>query len=200
MLVVNAPQFAERAEILWEKGTNRAAFSRKEVDHYNWIDIGSSFLPSEITAAFLFAQLENLDRIQERRKEIWWKYQEAFFSTHRKGGISDQKFSLERENIYKTISDSLPEGTKVREGGIPLYATNNAHMFYLVFEEAVARAAYIQNIGNQGILVISHYLPLHLSPFYKHKYKKKCFPQAEHYAGCLLRLPLYYELGNGDQV
>ena len=113
MLVINATQFAKRAEIIWEKGTNRAVFFRGKVDKYGWVDIGSSFLPSEVIAAFLWAQIEHLDNIQEKRKKIWCQYFDGLKETAVHGSFK------------------LPQ--------IPHYATNNAHMFYLVFESLEKR-------------------------------------------------------------
>ena len=183
MLVVNDPKLAERAEVLWEKGTNRAAFSRQEVDHYTWLDLGSSFLPSEITAAFLYAQLESLDVIQQRRMEIWLAYQAAFTSqmgSAKKGYLG---------NIVSALS-----GLKVRLPEVPVYSSNNAHLFYLVFEKAEIRTLFIQRLQQLGIMAISHYQPLHLSPFYKNKHDGRALPQAIKYSECLVRLPLFYDL------
>jgi dTDP-4-amino-4,6-dideoxygalactose transaminase len=200
MLVVNDPQFDERAEVIWEKGTNRTAFSRGEVKLYQWIDVGSSFLPSEITAAFLFAQLENLDSIQQRRKEIWKKYLHEF-SPFLKSWTTDlPSNSHHKSEIYTVVTDAIPDGSKVRIGIIPSYATNNGHMFYLVFEEKSVRTAYIQKLEEQGILAIFHYVPLHQSPYYKNNHKGRTLPFAEHYGDCLVRLPLYYELGVKERV
>ena len=123
MLVINDPQFEKRAEIIWEKGTNRSSFFRGEVDKYGWVDIGSSFLPSEIIAAFLWAQLENLDKIQERRKEIWDKY-------------------------YLSIKDWGVKNN-FRLPFIPNYSSNNAHMFYLVSDSLKHRSRLINNLKNQ---------------------------------------------------
>ena len=196
MLVVNDLQFAKRAEILWEKGTNRAAFSRKEVDHYNWIDIGSSFLPSEITAAFLYAQLENLVLIQQRRKQIWEKYQNAF-SNHYNKQVAEQQPDdvFGKGDIFQAVVQALPIHSSSKGPMIPPYATNNSHIYYRLFDKADSRTAYIQRLRPQGILAIFHYLPLHKSPFYKDRYDGRILAHAEHYSSCLVRLPLYFELG-----
>ena len=170
MLVVNNNSYQKRAEIIWEKGTNRSAFFRGEVDKYNWVDIGSSFLPSEVTAAFLWAQLENLDRIQSKRLQLWRRYYEA----------------LNTEDIKHTLH--LPV--------IPKYATNNAHIFYFVTSNTQQRDEIIQRLKSKGILAVFHYISLHASPFYKSKvrYENQNFSNSERYTECLLRLPLFFEL------
>jgi len=173
LLVVNDDRFIRRSEIIWEKGTNRAEFFRGEVNKYGWLDIGSSFLPSEIVAAFLWAQLENLDSIQKRRKEIYQNYL---------NGLKDWAASL---NI------SLPV--------IPDYATNNGHMFYLVFNNADQRDALIIHLKEKGIYAVFHYLSLHKSEYYRDKYTGKELIWADKYSNCLVRLPFYYELSNEDQ-
>lgn len=169
MLVINDKQFANRAEIIWEKGTNRASFFRGEVDKYGWVDIGSSFLPSEIIAAFLWAQIEHLDDIQTKRKQIWNQYFE---------GLKD----LKDECNFR-----LPQ--------IPPYATNNAHMFYLVFESLEKRNESIKNLKDKNIYSVFHYLSLHKSPYYSDKYMGKELIWSNQYSDTLLRLPFYYELG-----
>lgn len=168
MLVINDAQFSNRAEIIWEKGTNRSAFFRGEVDKYGWVDIGSSFLPSEIIAAFLWAQIEQLKKIQEKRKVIWNQYYDGLKET----ALNDN---------FK-----LPQ--------IPNYATNNAHMFYLVFESLEKRNECITRLKNKGIHAVFHYLSLHKSPFYEDKYIGEDLFWSNHYSDKLLRLPFYYEL------
>jgi dTDP-4-amino-4,6-dideoxygalactose transaminase len=170
MLVVNDPSMIGRAEIIREKGTNRSSFFRGEVDKYSWVDIGSSFLPSEIIAAFLWAQLENLDDIQEKRKAIWQKYWLGL-----KG--HPDKFKLPF---------------------IPTYATNNAHMFYMVYPDLTARTKAITDCRTEGILTIFHYLSLHKSAYYTNKHDGRDLPNSDRYTDCLLRLPLYYELSDGQ--
>ncbi|WP_029904780.1 dTDP-4-amino-4,6-dideoxygalactose transaminase [Prevotella sp. 10(H)] len=172
MLVINDNKFEERAEIIWEKGTNRSAFFRGETDKYGWVDVGSSFLPSEVIAAFLWAQLENLEDIQKKRLEIWTKYNE---------GLKD----FARENNIK-----LPS--------IPEYATNNAHMFYLVCESLEQRSSIIAHLKSKNILSVFHYLSLHTSPFYKDKHDGRTLAQCDRYADTLVRLPLYYDLTEED--
>ncbi|WP_426060956.1 dTDP-4-amino-4,6-dideoxygalactose transaminase [Hymenobacter sp. B1770] len=167
MLAINDPGLMQRAEIIREKGTNRSSFFRGEVDKYGWVDLGSSFLPSDIIAAFLFAQLENLADIQARRKAIWRAYYDAFFP-------------LAAQGI------GLPM--------LPDYATNNGHLFYLVCRSLAERTALIEHLKALHILPVFHYLSLHTSPFYASKHDGRALPWADHYTDCLVRLPLYYEL------
>lgn len=167
MLVVNDERFIARAEIIWEKGTNRAAFFRGDVDKYGWIDVGSSFLPSEIIAAFLWAQLEALEDIQARRKEIWNAY-------------------------YTALRPMENEGVKLPQ--IPGFGTNNAHMFYMVMPGLEARTALIQTLRKQDIHLVFHYQSLHQSRFYSEKYAGLSLPNSDRYSDCLLRLPFYYSL------
>jgi dTDP-4-amino-4,6-dideoxygalactose transaminase len=168
MLVINDDRFLRRSEIIWEKGTNRAEFFRGEINKYGWFDIGSSFLPSEIIAAFLWAQIENLKEIQNRRRELWNRYYDGLKQYTEKGHFS------------------LPE--------LPGYATNNAHMFYLVCNSMNERNFLIHQLREKGILAIFHYLSLHKSDYYLKASKMESLPNAENYEDCLLRLPLYYEL------
>lgn len=173
MLVVNDKRFMERAEIIWEKGTNRAAFWRGEVNKYGWVDVGSSFLPSEITAAFLFAQLEHLDAIQNRRKEIWKRYYDAL--------------------------KPLAEAGHFQLLKIPPYATNNAHCFFLVMPNVESRDKLIAHLKSKGILAVFHYISLHSSPYYTDKHDGRVLPNSDHYSECLVRLPLFFELTEEDQ-
>lgn len=168
MLVVNDERYYKRAEIIWEKGTNRAEFFRGEVDKYGWVDIGSSFLPSEIISAFLFAQLENLDIIQARRKKIWQFY-------------------------YETLK-TLEEQGRVLLPHVPDYSTNNAHLFYLVCHNLEERSSLIRHLDKNGVHAVFHYMPLQKSPFYSEHHDGRELPNAGHYADCLVRLPLFYEL------
>lgn len=172
MLVVNDEQFVKRSEIIWEKGTNRSAFFRGEIDKYGWVDMGSSFLPSEIVAAFLWAQLENLDDIQQKRISLWKHYYQ-----HLK--------PLQDKGIFQ-----LPF--------VPDYATNNAHMFYVVCRNIEERTSIISKLRENEIHAVFHYLSLHKSPFYKDKHDGRELLQTDKYADTLLRLPMYYELGEGD--
>jgi dTDP-4-amino-4,6-dideoxygalactose transaminase len=168
MLVINDERFFKRAEIIREKGTNRSAFFRGETDKYSWVDIGSSFLPSDINAAFLMAQLENLEQIQNRRKQIWQLYYESL----EKSGSS---------GVFK-----MPY--------LPAYATNNAHMFYIVCKSANNRQALIKHLKTKGIMPVFHYLSLHKSSYYADKHDGRILAQSDRYSDCLVRLPFYYEL------
>ena len=168
MLAINDEKFINRAEIIWEKGTNRSSFFRGEVDKYGWVDIGSSFLPSEIIAAFLWAQLENLENIQSVRKSHW-------------------------ENYYSELKDWAEEN-EIQLPKIPSYATNNAHMFYLVCKSLEQRSALIEHLKKNEILAVFHYLSLNNSPFYMEKHDDRNLIESDRYADCLLRLPLYYKV------
>jgi dTDP-4-amino-4,6-dideoxygalactose transaminase len=172
MLVINDDRFVRRAEIIWEKGTNRAEFFRGEIDHYNWVDIGSSFLPSEIAAAFLWAQLENLDEIQKKRKEIWNSYWQ---------GLKDWAVAADVHLPF-----------------IAAYGSNNAHSFYLICKNLEQRTALIGKLKENNILAVFHYLSLHKSPFYQGKHDGRELPESDRYADCLVRLPFYYELSGKD--
>lgn len=168
MLVINDEQFIKRSEIIWEKGTNRSAFFRGEIDKYGWVDVGSSFLPSEIVAAFLYAQLEHLDEIQAKRIELWNLYYEQLKPLAEKGLIQ------------------LPE--------LPLYATNNAHIFYILFPDVEKRNKCINHLKEKNILSVFHYLSLHKSPFFHQKHDGRELHETGRYSETLLRLPMYYEL------
>jgi dTDP-4-amino-4,6-dideoxygalactose transaminase len=168
MLAINDERFIHRAEIIWEKGTNRAEFFRGEVNKYGWVDTGSSFLPSEVIAAFLWAQLENLDDIQNRRKALWQQYYDGLKPLAEKG-------------FFK-----LPE--------VPDFATNNGHMFYLVCNSLEDRTKLIAHLKANDILAVFHYLSLHSSEYYTPKHDGRELPNCDMFADCLVRLPLFYEL------
>lgn len=168
LIAVNDEAFNLRAEIIREKGTNRSQFFRGEVDKYSWVDMGSSFLPSDIIAAFLFAQLEELKNIQDKRKQIWQTYYQGLTS-------------LANEGYFR-----LPY--------IPSYATNNGHLFYILCHSLDERQNLIDFLKENGILAIFHYVPLHSSLFYKGKHNVGEFPNCEIYNRSLLRLPLFYDL------
>lgn len=172
MLVVNDPNLVQRAEIIWEKGTNRSAFFRGEVDRYGWVDVGSSFLPAEIVAAFLYAQLENLPIIQAKRKHIWQTYY-----TQLQELAADGHFALPYQ---------------------PDDAGNNAHMFYVVCPNLDDRTALITHLRHADIHAVFHYLSLHKSPFYAPLHDGRTLPNCDFYADCLVRLPMYYELSDAD--
>lgn len=166
LLIINEEKFIKRAEIIWEKGTNRVEFHRGEVNKYGWVDIGSSFLPSEIVAAYLYAQINNLENIQKKRKWIWNYYNENLSS------------------IRNLIEFPL----------IPNYATNNGHLFYLIMENIKQRQAFLDHLKNKGILSVFHYQSLHNSPFYHSKHDSRDLLNADKYSQQLVRLPLFYEL------
>ena len=169
LLTINDERFIRRSEILWEKGTNRAEFFRGAVNKYGWVDMGSSFLPAEINAAFLWAQLENLDDIQAKRKKIWEQYFAGLQGLAAKGYVR------------------LPQ--------IPGYATNNAHMFYLICRNLEERTGLIAHLKANGITAPFHYLSLHKSEYYlNHCDLRPELPNCDMYADCLFRLPMYYEL------
>jgi dTDP-4-amino-4,6-dideoxygalactose transaminase len=172
MLCINDEKYNERAEIIREKGTNRSQFFRGEVDKYGWMDIGSSFLPSDIIAAFLYAQLEKMDIIQTQRKRIWNKYMEAL-------------------SPLKKYQIQLPE--------IPSYATNNAHMFYLVCTTLSQRTKLIEYLKSVGIYAVFHYQSLNKSAYYTHQHDGRELSQSDRYTDCLVRLPFYYELTEDQQ-
>ena len=170
LLCVNDERFIRRAEIIWEKGTNRGEFFRGMVNKYGWVDTGSSFLPSEINSAFLWAQLESLDTIQAHRKEIWNMYHEGLKDLAAKGCFS------------------MPD--------MPDYATNNAHMFYIVCRNLEERTGLIAYLKEHEALAVFHYLSLHLSEYYKEHHEGEIpdLPNCDRFADCLVRLPMYYEL------
>ena len=176
MLVVNDEQFIRRSEVIWEKGTNRNDFFKGKIDKYNWVDIGSSFLPSEIIAAFLWAQIENIKDIQFRRLKLWDEY-------------------------YKNLFPLEAEG-KLKLPVIPHFATNNAHMFYVVFNEEQQREKVIKELKNKGILAVFHYLSLNKSPYYKNSSGSQQpisdLQYSDFYTHTLLRLPFFYELSISD--
>lgn len=168
LLTINDMQFAERAEIIWEKGTNRSAFFRGEVDKYGWVDIGSSFLPSELVSSFLWAQIENLEDIQTTRIKHWLQYYEGLQDWAKDNGVQ------------------MPF--------VPSFAANNAHMFYMVCKDAQQRETIIQKLKDNGVLAVFHYLSLHKSPYYKEKHDGRELPLSDFYSDCLIRLPMFYEL------
>lgn len=171
MLAINDERFISRAEIIWEKGTNRAAFFRGMVNKYGWCDMGSSFLPSELNAAYLWAQLEHLDDIQHQRLHIWTRYDSIF-----------------RKSLDNGIL--LPN--------LPTYATNNAHMYFAVCPSLEFRTALIQFLKDNGVQATFHYLPLHSSPYYHSRHGDRELPNCDHFGDCLIRFPLFYELSDAE--
>ena len=174
-ILINAPQYVERAEILREKGTDRARFFRGQVDKYTWVDLGDSFLPSELNAAYLWAQLEMADEINDDRLKSWTRYNEAFADLKTRG-LVELPF--------------IPEG-----------CVHNAHMFYLKCRDLTERTAFIQFLKERDILAVFHYVPLHSAPaglrFGRFEGEDK-YTTAE--SDRLVRLPLYYGLTDEDQA
>jgi dTDP-4-amino-4,6-dideoxygalactose transaminase len=168
MLAINDAKFRDRAEIIWEKGTNRSAFFRGEVDKYGWVDLGSSFLPSELIAAFLWAQLENLDSIQQKRIALWENYYERLGAWAKKHEIA------------------LPF--------VPGNTTNNGHMFYIVCKDLDQRTALISHLKSHNIMAVFHYLSLHKSQFYNDRHDGRQLSETDRYSDCLIRLPMFYDI------
>lgn len=171
LLVINNDKYIDRSEVIWEKGTNRSQFFRGEVNKYGWVDTGSSFLPSDLNAAFLWAQLNDLEKIQKKRKDIWETYKNSL------------------EEPLKKINISVPI--------LPEYATNNAHMFYLVCKSQEQRNYLIKFLKNNNVHAVFHYLSLHKSEFYSNyntDKKQLNLKNSDRYADTLVRLPLFYEL------
>ena len=173
-IIVNDISCVDKVEIIREKGTNRSAFLRGEYDKYTWVDLGSSFLPSDILAAYLYAQLENIEQIQDKRKSLWKRYNE--------------------------LLEPFAEELKFETPNLPSYATNNAHMYYIVLNNEKCRAELIKYLKTKNILSLSHYVPLHSSPFFKKysKQKQNFLPNCDRFSEGLLRLPLYYDLNIDD--
>jgi dTDP-4-amino-4,6-dideoxygalactose transaminase len=169
MLVVNDQRFFDRAEIIWEKGTNRSAFFRGEIDKYGWVDLGSSYLPSEIIAAFLWAQLEKIDEVQKKRTALWEEY-------------------------FVQLSGTYCFRVPVT----PPFATNNAHMFYIILPNLESRTKLIEKLRAEKIMTVFHYNSLHKSTFFAKKYNGENLFNSDFYSNNLLRLPLYYDLSLED--
>jgi dTDP-4-amino-4,6-dideoxygalactose transaminase len=172
MLVVNDSKFVRRAEVIWEKGTDRAAFSRGEVNKYGWKDIGSSFLPSEMTAAMLYAQLELFDDIQTKRKNVWHHYYANLKPLEEKGLIL------------------LPS--------VPDWATVNGNMFFLITRDGEERSALLSFLKKEGINAVFHYLPLHSSDFFQDKHDGRILANTDHFSDCIIRLPFYNEMKDDE--
>jgi dTDP-4-amino-4,6-dideoxygalactose transaminase len=173
-LVINEPQYVERAEILREKGTNRSRFYRGQIDKYTWVDIGSSYLPSDILAAFLYAQLEKHEWIQSRRNVIWNRYQQGLREWAAERGVQ------------------LP--------CVPQFCEHAYHMFFLVMPSLAERQGLIEHLKRRGILSVFHYLPLHLSGMGQQFGGRpgQC-PVTERVSDRLLRLPFYNDLTEDEQ-
>jgi dTDP-4-amino-4,6-dideoxygalactose transaminase len=173
-IAINNEAFSERAEVIREKGTNRSKFFRGEVDKYTWVDIGSSFLPSDLLAAFLYAQLENMDEINKRRRKLFNYYYEALMP-------------LANEN-------------RLRLPFVSSECLSNYHLFYIILNDEKTRNELMDHLKSNGILAVFHYLPLHLSPVGRSMgYQIGQLPITESMSGCLLRLPFYYGLKKDEQ-
>ena len=174
-LLVNNPERVERAEIIRDKGTNRSRFIRGQVDKYTWVDVGSSFLPSDILAAFLFAQLEAREEIQSKRKRVWDYYYQNLWDVAHKYGV-----------VLPTV---------------PPHCEQSYHMFYILVKDISQRQALIEHLKSRGVFAIFHYMPLHLSLMgLKCGGKPGDCPVTESVSDRLLRLPFHNELTEGDQA
>ncbi|MCF7568968.1 dTDP-4-amino-4,6-dideoxygalactose transaminase [Sabulilitoribacter arenilitoris] len=174
LLAINDERFIDRAEIIWEKGTNRAEFFRGEVNKYGWVDTGSSFLPSEIIAAFLWAQIENILDIQNKRLEHWFFY-------------------------YNNLGE-WAKNNHIKIMPLPEKEANNAHMFYLICKSEAQRSALINHLKTREIHAVFHYLSLHNSDYYKSKHDGRALPNSDEFTKRLLRLPMFYELNEKKVV
>lgn len=172
-LLINNERFLDRAEIIREKGTNRSKFSRGQVDKYTWVDIGSSYLPGEIIAAFLLAQLEEVDSITEKRLHIW--------------------------NLYHELLKPLEEKGILRRPVVPTHCKHNAHMYYILLNSEENRDSLMNHFKNNDIISVFHYVPLHSSPAGK-KYGRISgnMEVTDRVSSCLLRLPLFREMEEND--
>jgi len=172
-LLINDPELIDRAEIIREKGTNRSRFFRGQVDKYTWVDMGSSYLPSELLAAFLLAQLEGREEIQTRRKRIW--------------------------EYYDVQLNAWTEENNIRRPLVPAYVEQPYHMYYLLLPDLQSRTAFIKHMKDQGIMSVFHYLPLHLSPMGMNFGGKvgDC-PVTEMMSDRLVRLPFYSGISPED--
>ena len=170
-LLVNNPKFIKRAEIVWQKGTDRSRFIRGEVDKYTWKDIGSSFLPGELTAAFLLAQLEKADQITKKRMAIW--------------------------NRYHKLFEEVEKRTQLRRPIIPKNSIHNAHMYYIILPSSRIRNQILRKLKKNNISAVFHYSPLHKADYYKKMKLKQSFcPTAEIKSSRIIRLPLHLSIKN----
>jgi dTDP-4-amino-4,6-dideoxygalactose transaminase len=174
-LAINSPEMIERAEVIREKGTNRSQFFRGEVDKYTWVDVGSSYLPSEIACAFLYAQLEAMDTITERRRQVY-----EFYSEH----LSP----LEEQGLLGI--PSVPRGCQI-----------NYHLFYILLDEPKTRDGLMAYLKEKDIQAVFHYVPLHTSPMgNRFGYSEGDLPLTENLSARLLRLPFYYDITEEEQM
>lgn len=170
LLVINDSSFVNRAEIIREKGTNRSAFFRGEVNKYGWVDVGSSFLPSDLLAAALWAQLESLRKIQDKRNGIW--------------------------SLYDKLLQPLRDAKKIETPYLPEFATVNGHIYFIVCRSLTERTNLMEHLKKNKIKTTFHYISLHSSPYYKNHYRGEELPNSDKFTNCLLRLPLYPTLTN----
>lgn len=173
LLTVNDPALIERAETIHDKGTNRAAFARGDVQKYEWVNRGSSFMPNELTAAFLYGQLEHIDAIQQNRTEIWNAY----------------------HSRLKETAAAFPVGLP----HVPDYATHSSHLFYITTPSQEERNRLLQHLESRGVHAVFHYLSLHSSPYFAGKHDGRQLPNADRYTSTLIRLPLFFGLTE-DQI
>jgi dTDP-4-amino-4,6-dideoxygalactose transaminase len=172
-LVINDPRLEKRAEILREKGTNRSMFLRGQVDKYTWVDVGSSYVPSDMLAAFLVGQLENMEKITTRRGEIY--------------------------NRYAAKLAPLVEHGLIQVPSVPQHCTTNYHMFYILTTDLEERTALIAHLRHAGILAVFHYVPLHSSPFARSRgVPPQELPVTDDISERLLRMPMYFDLTDRD--
>ena len=172
LLVINDNKFINRAEVMREKGTNQSSFNRKEIARYNWIDTGSSFLAPDTSAAFLYAQLTQLDDIQGKRKKIW-------------------------EYYFKGLKPLADKGV-IELPNVPANSTHNGHIFYIICKSPQVRTHFIEHMLLNNVQAQFHYITLHDSPFYKKLHGKRALPMAKFYQNCLVRLPIFYDLAETD--
>jgi dTDP-4-amino-4,6-dideoxygalactose transaminase len=171
-IVINDEKFIENAEIIREKGTNRSKFFRGQVDKYTWVEVGSSYLPSDINAAVLYAQFQKFDEIQEKRSYIYNKY-------------------------FNGLRDLQDKGL-LRMPVINDFANGNAHMFYILLNDNKSRDKILKYMNDEGINCTFHYIPLHSSDYYINKYGEMSLPFTENLSYRLLRLPLYFSLSDDE--
>ena len=172
-LCINDPELIERAEIIRDKGTNRQRFFRGEVDKYTWVEVGSSYVPSEICSAFLYGQLEEMDRFSQRRKEIYHTYAENLRPLQTLGKLQ------------------LPQ--------IPSNCQSNFHLFYVIVESAALRDAVLEQMRHDDVRAVFHYVPLHSSPKGRELVGDVSLPVTEDLSGRLIRMPFYYDMTDEEQ-
>jgi dTDP-4-amino-4,6-dideoxygalactose transaminase len=173
-LCINNPELVERACIIRDKGTDRQKFVRGEVDKYSWVDVGGSYVPSEIVCAFLLAQLESMQQITERRSTIF--------------------------NRYLHGLQALADGGRVRLPSVPAHCQANSHLFYLLLPTASERDGLIEHLRARGVHAVFHYVPLHSSRMgQSFGYRPEDLPTTENLAARLVRLPMYYEMAEVEQ-